>query len=209
MNVVILGPQGSGKGTQAKLLAKEFGLNYFEMGQILRDIAQSSSPNAGIVREYLTSGRLVPDKVIREVLENFLNVADSGGIIFDGFPRNIKQYKLLKRFLAKNKKKIDKVINLVVSEKESIRRLSARRIDKKTGKVYNLLTSPPPKSVDPNNLVVRNDDRLPVIKERLKIYNTQTTRVILEAKKEGILEEVDGERPIDVIFEDIKSRLLN
>ena len=207
MNIIVLGPQGSGKGTQAELISQKYHLYHVETGKILRDIASSSdSPLANEVKRVLDEGGLVSDVILERVLEGVLEKYSGSGFVFDGTPRNMEQYLLMKRLLESRGEKFDKVILINISEDESIKRLSARRTCAKCGKVYNSVTNP---SVNGDlcqcggRLIQRDDDKPETIKNRLKEYHEKTSAVIMKAREEGILHEIDGERPIKEIFEDI------
>ncbi len=190
MNIILLGPQGSGKGTQAELLVEKFGFNHFEAGKILRSIANSDNPNAVAVKQALDSGGLVPDELVRTIAWDFISKQDkSKGFIFDGYPRSVDQYEHLKDMLAKIGQKIDHVINLEIPESETIRRLSARR------------------TYVSGKLVQRDDDKPEAIQRRLAIYRSQTHPVFERAVSEGVGIEIDGLRTIAVINQDILSRL--
>jgi len=180
MNIILLGPQGSGKGTQAEILIKEFGLHHFEAGKILRSIANSDNPHALEVKRALTSGNLVPDELVRLIAWDFINKHKNAGFIFDGYPRSVAQYEQLKDMLARFGQKIDYVLNIEISEAETVKRLIKRE---------------------------REDDTPEAIKKRLKIYRVQTHPVFEKAISEGVGIEIDGERPIDVIAKDIKEKL--
>jgi adenylate kinase len=205
MILIIFGPQGSGKGTQAKLLAEARGLFYLSTGDLLREAAKTRSDIDEIMNK---KGKLIPDEVTFPLMTDFLEEKGNlDNVIFDGYPRSVKQLNLLEDWLNKKGKKIDKAILLELSEKESIRRLSARRMDKKTGKIYNLVTNPPGSEINKEDLIQREDDKPEAIKKRLAVYQ-QTTKPLVEIlEKKGVLEKVDGERPIKVIFEDIMARL--
>lgn len=198
MIIIILGPPGSGKGTQAQLLADKLGLFYFESGRFSRELAKKDSRIAKVIGR----GDLIPEDEMTKYVSEYLeeDVRDVNNILFDGYPRFVTQYKFLKDWLKSKGAEIDYVILLEVGEKEIIKRLSARRADKKTGKIYNLITNPPPKDIPKSRLVQRRDDKPEVIKERLNEYRKNTLPMINFIKKEGILIEVDGEQPIEVIF---------
>ncbi|MEK7101404.1 MAG: nucleoside monophosphate kinase, partial [Patescibacteria group bacterium] len=172
MNIMIMGPQGSGKGTQAELLIKKFGLQHFEAGKILRSIAASDNQHAEAIKTALNSGNLVPDELVRLIAWDFINKHKNGGFVFDGYPRSVAQYEQLKDMLARFGQKINYVINIGISEDESIRRLSARRQCAGCGEIYNLITEPP--TCDHNRLIQREDDKPEAIKKRLEIYHQQS-----------------------------------
>lgn len=210
MNLVILGPQGSGKGTQAELLTKRFGFNYVEMGNILRSIANSDNPHAEQVSESMKKGEKVPDEFVRLIAWDHISKMDKNkGFLFDGYPRSVSQYEHIEDMLRKFGQKLDKVIYVRISEDEVIKRLSARRICKKCGNIYNIITKPSPKGEFEcecgGRLYQREDDQPEAIKQRLQWG--WTTEVKEKAKNEGILIEINGEGPIDVIQKDIVSKL--
>ena len=173
MNIVLFGPQGSGKGTQAQLLTEEFGFFYFESGAYLRKIAETNTE----LRKSLVGGNLVPDKEMTSYLTAFLdekNLYDD--ILFDGFPRTLDQYKFLKRWLNQKQVKIDLGIVLEISKEETIKRLLLRK---------------------------RDDDTLEAINKRLELYKTRTEILINEIEKDTKIVRVNGERSIEEIQEDL------
>jgi adenylate kinase len=208
MNIIILGPQGSGKGTQARLLAKRLNLFYFESGKFLREIAKTNPTIDEMINK---KGKLVPDEETFSLASKFLEekVPNLQNMILDGYPRSIKQLELMEDWLKERNSKIDKAIFLEVSRETSIKRLSARRICEKCGKLYNLVTNPPPEGGCPcgGKLIQREDDKEKAIKQRLSEYERATKPLVKLLETKGILEKVDGERKIQVIFEDILSRL--
>lgn len=200
MNIVLFGPQGSGKGTQARLLSEKFNFYYFEMGQFLREIAK----NNDVIRDLMAKGILVPDEESSSYVTSFLdskNLYDN--ILFDGFPRTILQYLTLKKWLDIKKIKLDLAFVITICEEETIKRLSGRRQDPITGKIYNLLTDKPPAEVDVKTLIQREDDKPQAIKKRLEIYRNQTVSLINEIKNNTKVVEINGERPIDEIQKDL------
>lgn len=213
MNLIIIGPQGSGKGTQAELLAKKFGLFYLEAGAIIREKAKENSDLGKKINEIAnTQGKLLPDEMTISLIEEKLDSVDiRKGVIFDGYPRSLIQFKALEEYLQKKGQKIDRVIFLTLSEAESLRRLSARRVCEKCGANFNLTTRPSHSEgvcdACGGRLIQRADDTSERIRARLKEYQKQTVPLVSFWRRQGILEEVDGERPIEVIFEEILERL--
>jgi adenylate kinase len=200
MNILLLGPQGSGKGTQARLLCERFGFFYFESGGFLRD---ASKTNANLAK-MLAAGQFVPDAEMSSYVTSYLDekgVYDN--IIFDGFPRSVIQYDSLKGWLTAKKVKIDMVFLLKIDEEETVRRLSARRMDPVTGKIYNLVTDPPPSGVDINSLTQRDDDKPEAIKKRLSWYEEQVTPLVAALREDIGVIDIDGTRPIAEIQKDL------
>ncbi len=202
MNIILIGPQGSGKGTQARLIYEKFNFFYFESGAFLRKIAENNEE----LKRDLASGMLVPDKEMTSYLSAFL---DQEGlyddIVFDGFPRTVDQFKFWRNWLEEKEVKLDLTLLLVISEEETVRRLSARRLDSETGAIYNLITDPPPSGVSLDKLVHREDDKPDAIKKRLSLYKQRTQPLVEELKSISEVVEVDGERPIEEIAKEIES----
>jgi adenylate kinase len=207
MIILILGLQGCGKGTQAALLAKKFKLHYFESGALFRNLAKTHPEIDKIIHK---QGGLVKDDLTFSYVKKFLEARKlKDDLIFDGYPRSIRQFNLLKRWLARKNKKIDLAIFLRISRAESIKRLSARRKDPKTGKIYNLITNPPGPKVDKASLIQRKDDQPEVIKQRIRLYEKTTLPLIKLLQKRGILVEINGERPIAAIAKDLEQIIKN
>jgi len=196
MIILLLGPQGSGKGTQARLLCEKFNLFYVSTGDLLRKVAETDQGIADTMKR----GDLIPDEKTFEVIKAYLkenNVSDN--ILFDGFPRTLEQF----RWFKSDGMKIDLILLISISDEESVKRLSSRRMDRNTGKIYNLITNPP-EGVNLSDLIQRDDDKPEAIKERLATFHRVTNSLVGEIKEEGIpFFEVDGERPIDVIQEEL------
>lgn len=210
MNIIILGPQGSGKGTQARILSERLGLYHFEMGGFLRELAKTDSK----IEKTLKNGELIPDEMFFFAMKDLLQekISSGKGVILDGFPRTTKQYEMLKNWFDQEGLNIDKTIFLDISDKEVIRRLSARRTCDKCGEVYNLITSPKPKNPEVcdkcgGKLIQRKDDNPDSIRKRLEVYRENTVPLLNIFEKEGLLLKVEGERPIEVISEDLLALL--
>jgi len=200
MNIILFGPQGSGKGTQARLLCEKFGFFYFESGAYLRKIAEKNLE----LKDALSKGLLVPDREMTSYLTAFFdqeNLYDD--ILFDGFPRTLDQYNFLKIWLEQKGVKINLGIVLEISEEETLRRLSSRRLDPNSGKIYNLITDKPPADINVNNLIQREDDKPEAIKKRLELYKNQTEPLVSQMEEDTMLVKINGERPIDEIQKDL------
>ncbi len=213
MNIIVLGPPGSGKGTQAKLIVKELDFQYFESGDILRERAQEQDTlGQEIDRIIHQEGKYVPDEMVVAIVNDWITEAKlEQGIVFDGFPRTLNQYQNLQKILTERGSGIDKVIYLKVREEESVRRLSARRICPQCDLEFNLVTKPPKKDEFcdqcQKKLIQRQDDAPEIIKKRLKTYYQLTRPLVESVRQQGILEEIDGERSIDEIHQDILERI--
>lgn len=205
MNIIISGPQGSGKGTQAKMLAEKCGYLHLDNGSMLRKIAAHDEE----IRNLLDSGNLVPDKKMLALMDIYLS--DTYGkyenIIFDGFPRTTDQYVELKKWLTEKNQHIDYAVVLLISEDETVRRLSARRVHKTTGEIYNLITKKPPEDILDEDLVQRDDDKPDSIRKRLALFNEKTKPLFDLYRNDGILVEINGEQSIEDIFSEIVEKV--
>lgn len=213
LNIIILGPQGSGKGTQAKFLAKKFNLEHIVTGEMFRRFAKQKTALAKKI-DYLVNktGRLVPTPlVIRVLKERLKKVSKSQGIIFDGYPRNLTQAKALETILRALKRKIDYVFYLPISKKITIKRLAIRRSCAKCGQPYILgVNLKKQQKICPKcggKIIIREDDKPKAIAERLQIFNKQTKPLIRFYRKKGVLVKVDGEPAIPVVYKNILRHL--
>lgn len=204
MNIVLLGSPASGKGTQADLLCRKFGLYHLSTGDISRELAKKDTR----IKEIIDSGKLIPQEEMTMYVINFLTKEKKNlkNILFEGFPRFIPQYEALERFLKTNGDDIDIVFSLDVSREEAIRRISARRTCQKCGKVYNLITNSPkvPDTCEcGGKLILRKDDEPEGVRVRFEYYKENTEKLINYLDKKGKLVRVNGERPIAEIQKDL------
>lgn len=198
MRLVLMGPPGVGKGTQAGKLTLRLGVPHVSTGDILREAVQKGTPLGRRVRSFLESGQLVPDELMGELVAERLREPDAGnGFILDGFPRTVGQVAALDRVMAGVGMTIDRVLMLKVSDDEIVRRLAGRRICPVCGRIYHLESRPP---ADPAGvcdgcgaaLALRPDDAADVVVKRLRVYELQTLPVAQAYRERGILREVDG-----------------
>jgi len=212
VRIILLGPPGSGKGTQAKLLSKKYSIPHIAMGDILREEVAKKTPLGKKVNIYMSKGELVPDEIVIEVLKKRLQEADCvNGFILDGFPRTLNQAKALDNMLNELNLKIDAVIYIDVPDEEIMKRLSLRRTCKVCGRIYNLHYNPPKQDgkcdVCGGELIIRDDDKPEVIKNRLKVYNDQTKPLVNYYETHKLLIRINGVDPIDKVFQQIVKEL--
>ena len=191
--IVLLGPPGGGKGTQAKMLAATFGLEHISTGDLLREEISHGTPLGVQVKEIMAHGDLIPDDLVGEIVRNRLARIGEQGVILDGYPRTLTQARFLKTITR------DMgvcAINIEVDEHQIVKRLAGRRFCSECGNIYNIYFSPPQRSslcdACGGKLLRRPDDNEEVIAERLKVYREQTRPVIDFYKKCGNYHEVDG-----------------
>ncbi len=209
MNLVLLGPPGSGKGTQAKRLSERLGVPHISTGDILREAVREGTPLGREAKRFMDEGKLVPDEVVIGIVRERLRGEDcEKGAIFDGFPRTVAQAEALDRIMEELGRRVDRVIDIEVSEGEVLRRLTGRRTCKNCGAMYHVVFNPPkePGICDRcgGELYQRDDDKEETIRERLKVYREQTEPLIDYYRSKGILYRVKGEGKI----EDIEGEIL-
>jgi adenylate kinase len=195
--ILFMGPPGCGKGTHASRLAEEYGVVPVSVGELLRQAVKAGTEVGKKVAALMSAGKLVPDETAVEVVRESLKGNSGNNLLFDGFPRSLKQAQMLDRLLPEFDRKVDAAVLFLVSDSEVIRRISGRRIDQATGKIYHVDFNPPPPGAE---TIQRADDREEVVKERLDIYHSQTEPVAGYYRKQGRLIEIDGEGTPDEVY---------
>jgi adenylate kinase len=204
MRVIIMGPQGAGKGTQAAKLEEELGATHIETGDLVREEINQGTDLGQQIKEYSDQGMMVPDEIIIDMTKPYLEENDSW--ILDGFPRNQEQAEALDEMLDEIGEDIDRVIALEADDEELIERLSGRRQSEATGEIYHIEHNPPPdegSEEDPGPFVQRDDDTEEAIRNRLQEYHEQTEPLKDYYEERGILVTVDASQDIDEVTEDV------
>ena len=204
MYVVFLGAPGVGKGTQAAMVAKELNLAHIATGDLYRQAVAHGTELGKIAKGYMDRGKLGPDELTIQMVMERMSAPDcEAGVVFDGFPRTLKQAEALDEALAKQNKVIDKVVYIMVSEEELLRRLSGRWVCRQCQTPYHISDSPPKVEgvcdLCGGELYQRDDDNPETIKQRLRVYFTETTPLVNRYKQSGKLIEIKGEGNIEEI----------
>jgi adenylate kinase len=204
VRVVLVGPPGAGKGTQAQYIASHLSVPKISTGDIFRANVSRGTELGKLAKEYMDRGELVPDEVtIAMVRDRLLQDDAREGFLLDGFPRNVPQAEVLKEMLAEFGASLDVVLELKVDDEEVIRRLSGRRTCRSCGKVWHVVFDPP--AVEGvcdacgGELFQRDDDREETIRRRLEVYQEQTAPLISFYEKEGILAGIDATGPVEEV----------
>ncbi|HDD53243.1 MAG: adenylate kinase [Aquificota bacterium] len=208
MNIIMLGPPGAGKGTQAKMLVERLGIPQISTGDMLREAVKEGTELGKKAKEFMDAGKLVPDEVVIGIVKERLAQPDcEKGFILDGFPRTIPQAEALDKVLEELGKKIDYVINVAVPNEELITRLTGRRTCRQCGAMYHVVFNPPKEEGKCDKcggeLYQRDDDKEETIRQRLEVYEAQTAPLIDYYGKKGVLYNIDGTGSIEEIFQGI------
>lgn len=211
MYLILLGPPGVGKGTQAQFLIDELSAVQLSTGDLLRAAVREGTELGKSAKAYMDKGELVPDAVILGMIREKLTELGDQSVIFDGFPRTAAQAKGLDEELKVLSREVDQALELTVDDQVVIDRLSARRVHPGSGRVYNLIFNPPKEDmkddVTGEPLIHRDDDKPDVIKNRLEVYHKQTEPVAGFYEAQGKLVRVDGDAPVDEVRDRIRHAL--
>lgn len=208
MRLILLGPPGVGKGTQASAIVKRYNIPHISTGDIFRANIKEGTELGKKAKEYMDKGLLVPDELVVSIVKDRLTKDDcKGGFLLDGFPRTIEQAEALDEELKKMGIKLDKVVNIYADKEILIERAIGRRICKTCGAAYHVKFNPPKVDnicdVDGGELFQRDDDNRETVATRIEVYQKQTEPLIDYYKERGIILNVDGTKPIEEVFETI------
>ncbi len=203
MRIILIGPPGSGKGTQAKRIVDKLNIPHISSGDMLREAVRNATPLGKEAESYMKQGALVPDNLVIEMIAKRLLQPDAReGFLLDGFPRTLRQSQALDEALEGTHVKIDYVLIIEVPDKEIIDRNTGRRIDLQTGKIYHVKFDPPPAEIA-SRVIQRDDDMEETVKYRLEKYHADTEPLIPYYEKQDLVRKVSGIGSL----EEVKSRL--
>lgn len=209
MRLILLGPPGAGKGTQAVILSEKYNIVHISTGDIFRDNIKKNTELGIKAKEYMNKGQLVPDDLVIELVEERIQHEDcKNGFLLDGFPRNLYQAECLDSFLNKKHLELDAVINIEVNDEEIIKRISGRRICHDCKTVYNINDENINRcKICGGELIQRHDDEKEVVEERLKVFHEQTKPLIEFYDRKSILVHIDGLGSIEEVSQRINREL--
>ncbi|APM37576.1 adenylate kinase [Clostridium kluyveri] len=212
MKIILLGPPGAGKGTQAKFISEEYSIPHISTGDIFRKNISDKTPLGIEAKEYLDKGQLVPDEVTINIVKDRLSEDDcESGFLLDGFPRTVYQAEALDSFLNANDNKIDMVLLIDVPRELIFDRMTGRRICPSCGASYHVKFNPPKLKdkcdICNNDIIQRKDDTESTVKDRLDVYEKQTEPLINYYKEQGVISAIEGSGEINQVFQRAKNAL--
>ena len=212
LNLILFGPPGAGKGTQAARLQQDFRLPYVATGDILRAAVNDGTDLGVAAKRYMDAGELVPDELVIDLIVDRIGAEDArDGFILDGFPRNRAQADALGEAFERLQRRITAVLLFDVPDEDVVRRISGRRVSVKTGRPYHVETDPPKHEgrcdVDGSRLIQRDDDKPEVVRKRLEVYHAETEPLISYYDERGLLRRVDGTRSPAEVHDHVRAVL--
>lgn len=204
MIIILLGPPGAGKGTQAGAVSEKYNIPHISTGDIFRANLKEGTALGLEAKKYMDAGALVPDELVVRIVGDRLNAPDAaGGALLDGFPRTVAQAEALGDYLVQKGRKVDHCLCLEVPDQVLITRLAGRRMCRECGAGFHVEFSPPPADGRCNQcggeIYQRDDDMEATIQNRLKVYHEQTSPLVEWYKERGLLRAIDGQGPVDEI----------
>lgn len=211
MRIILMGPPGSGKGTQAAFISKELNIPHISTGDMFRKAISDNTQLGTKAKEYMDTGKLVPDEVTVGIVKERLQEPDcQKGFLLDGFPRTLAQAEALDEIMVALEQKIEAVVDIQVPREALLKRLTGRRMCK-CGASYHVIFSPPAETGRCDKcgeeLYQRDDDKEATINNRLDVYSNQTQPLIEFYAKQGLLKTIDGNQEIEKVFQDISGSL--
>lgn len=208
MEIILMGPPGAGKGTQAIRLVEQYGIPHISTGDMFRKAIREGTELGKQAKSFMDKGALVPDEVTIGIVRERLQEDDCReGFLLDGFPRTVAQADALKDMLAANGRSIKAALNVEVDREPLVERLTGRRVCRTCGATYHVIFNPPKEEgkcdLDGGELYQRSDDSIETVENRLKVYDSQTAPLIKYYCEEGLLKAVDGSRTMDDVFSEI------
>ena len=208
LNIVLLGPPGAGKGTQAELIVKKYGIPQISTGDIFRANIKNGTEHGKKAKEYMDKGELVPDELVVDLVKDRLEQDDcKNGFMLDGFPRTVFQAEELTKIMEAKSLSINYVLNIDVASEKLIDRIAGRRVCKSCGATYNVNTKPTAKEgvcdACGGEVYQRADDNRETVENRINVYFAQTAPLIEYYEKAGVLATVNGDQAMDNVFSDI------
>jgi adenylate kinase len=212
LNLILIGPPGAGKGTQAERLIDDFDVPYYATGNILRAAIEGDTELGREAKEYVDRGELVPDDLICRVIDERLDAGEADdGFILDGFPRTVGQAEMLDETLSRRGRSLTAALLIDAPDEEVVRRLSGRRVCAKNNHVYHVEFDPPKSEgvcdQDGSRLTQRDDDKPETIRKRLGVYHEQTEPLIEWYEEQGLLRRFDGNRSPEEVHSHIRATL--
>lgn len=212
MNLILLGPPGAGKGTQAERISEIYAIPHISTGDIFRENLKKGTELGRRAKEYMNRGELVPDEVVIGIVRDRLAEPDcERGFVLDGFPRTVAQADALKEMLAAMGRAIDHVLNIQVADEVVVERLTARRTCRACGAIYHLAFNPPREEGKCDScggeLYVRDDDREETVRARLEEYEAKTRPLIEYYRDEGLLRDIEGAAGMEEVLASIRKVL--